>query len=342
MANGVLTPVPRGIADARVDVIHNGQAYGDVASRLLANHMNPYALKTNATLRHEEWMELDTAIQAAILPRLPFVNFMISRGLEYRMRNGLAATVLAYEDVADMNDAEVGMDAAGESLDDRLNFEIKYLPLPCVYKSFSVNIRQLEAGRLNGAPIDTTQASVAAQKVAEKIEQIAICGASSFLYGGGYLRGVLDFDYVNTGSMVQHWDHSAATGATILADVLAMKQASLDDGHGGPWVLLVPPAYETHLDEDYSLTTGRTITIRARLLEVGGIEAILICDKQTADKVALVELQPQTFRIVNGLEPMSVEWDEMGGLRKKFRVLSIMVPQPRADQANKCGIQVWS
>lgn len=258
------------------------------------------------------------------------------------MKNGLAATVLTYEDVADMNDAEVGMDAAGASMDDRLNFEIKYLPLPCVYKSFTVNIRQLEAGRLIGAPIDTTQASVAAQKVAEMIEKIALVGASSFLYGGGYLRGVLDFDYVNTGSMSPHWDHSAATGTTILRDVLAMKQASLTDGHGGPWVLLVPPAYETFIDADYSLTTGVTSTIRERILKVGGVDAVLICDKLTADKVALVELQPQTFRMVNGLEPMSVEWDEMGGLRKKFRVISIMVPQPRADQAQKCGIQVWS
>ena len=323
-------------AAAAVDTIYQGKGYGSVASRLMANNMNPSALRTNDTLRHEEWMELDKTVVQITKQRLVGVNDLISRGLTYNVTNGLGTMVLAYEDMSDFSDADINMDASAPGVKDRPEFQIRYLPLPIIHKDFSYNIRALQASRTGGSPLDTTSAAMAARKVAEKVEEILFCGASSYTFGGGTIRGYLDADHRNTGSLNAHWDHSSTTGANMLDDVLRMKAASIADGHYGPWILYIPTAYEVQIDDDYK--TNVSGTIRERILAVDGIQAIRVADKLTADNVVLVEMSPETVRLVIGMEPTNVEWQTEGGMIFHYKVMTIMVPQIRQDQGNKSGI----
>jgi len=313
---------------------------GTSGQRLLASGMSVNSLRTNATLRKDEWKHYDTAAIKAAQRRLVGIADLMSRGLTYSLANGLGTTVLEYEDMSDVNDAQLSLDAVSRGQSDAIEFDLNYLPLPIVHADFDISIRKLNASRTTGQPLDTLMIAAKAEKIAEKLESILFTGASTFTFGGGTIYGYTDFPHRNTGSLSANWDDSTATGATILADVVAMKQASINDRHYGPWVLYIPTAYETVLDEDY--VSGYPKTIRDRLLEVGGISEIKVVDLLTANNVLLVEMDAKTVRLVEGLPLTTVEWQTQGNMVFNFKLMTISVPQLRADQANRCGIQHWT
>lgn len=324
-------------SDASIDLIYNGQARGRVASMLLANEMKVNTLRTNDTLRHEEWQAIDQTVVDICRQRMVGVQDLVSRGLTYNITNGLGTMVLAYEDMSDMSAAEITMDAATRKGNDRIVYDLKQLPLPITHKAFQISTRVLNASRRLGQPLDTTQAAIAARKVSEMIETILFTGGSNLTFGGGTIYGYLDYPNRNTVDLSTNWDDSPSDGESILDDVRAMKQASIDGKHYGPWVLYVPTNYETVLDEDYSSSKG-TNTIRQRILDVAGISDVKVADYLTDDNVLLVEMIPETVRMIMGMQPTNVEWQTEGGMIFHFMVMAIMVPQIRADQDGNCGI----
>lgn len=341
------------------DVIFNGAAYGSVAQRLQACGMSINALRpwsedgkayinlngaaqmvANATLRKDEWKQYDTALIKAVQSRLVGVADLESRGLVHVIGNGLGKTVLEYEDASDISDAEVSMDGARKGKDDTVDFGIKYLPLPIVHKDFKINARTLAASRTTGDALDTTLAAMAGIKVAQKIENILFNGLSiggvAYTFGGGSIYGYTNHPNRNTVTLTAAWTATAATGAVIVSDILAMKQAAINDGHYGPFVLYIPTAYETVLDEDH--TTGYPKTTRARILEISGIADIKVADHLTTGNVVLVEMAAETVRLVKGMDISNVEWSTDGNMVHNFKVMAIQVPQIRANQDGKCGI----
>lgn len=329
MPNNIITP-----GEAGVSFIYKNRMYGNVAKLLANTGFNVNQLRTNATLRKDEWKEMDSAVVDIAKRRMIGVNDLISRNLFYNLGNGLGTTVFEYEDASDMEDAQVSMSGEVQPRKDTIEFDINYLPLPIVHAAFSINIRKLESSRKLGQPIDTMQAEIATRKVSEKIESILFTGASTYKFGGGTLYGYADFAHRNTGSLGTNWDDS---GADPVANVIAMKQASIDDRHYGPWILYVPTNFETSLDEDYN-STYPSKTVRERLMAIDGIEEVKVADFLTSDNVLLVEMAPETARMIIGLQPTLVEWESQGGMLHHFMVMAIMVPQLRADQDDRCGI----
>lgn len=339
----------------KLDFILNGKATGPVASRLMANNMDTGVLRpfigndgrayatvngknelvANATLRKDEWKRYDTAILKVVQERLLGAQDLISRGLIYTT-DGLGTTVLEYEDMSDVEGAQISMDASTRGKKDRLEFGINYLPLPIIHKDYQLNARVLAASRKTGSALDTTMAELAGRKVAEMVEQILFLGTSTYTHGGGTIYGYLDFPSRLQQTLVAHWDDSAATGQTILEDVLAMKQKSIASRYYGPWVIYIPTNFEVALDEDFK--AGSDKSVRTRLLEVSGISDIRVADKLTADNVVMVQMTSDVIRLVQGLSVQTVEWSVEGGMITNYKVMTIMVPQPRADQEGHCGI----
>ncbi len=323
--------------EAQVGAIFQGKFYGNAAKMLANSGMNVNALRTNATLRKDEWKEMDTKVLEISKRRLVGVNDLVSKGLAHNLGNGLGTTVFEYEDASDLEDAQISMDAAVQPRKDVVEFDINYLPLPIVHTAFSLNIRKLEASRRLGQPLDTMQAGMAARKVAEKIESILMIGAGTYTFGGGSLQGYMNFTHRGTGSLTANWDDS---GAAPVTDIIAMKQAAVADRHYGPYMIYIPTNFNSSLDEDY--VAGYPKTIRQRILEIDGIVDIKTADFLTADNVILVEMQEETVRIIIGLQPTLVEWETQGGMVHHFMVMAIMVPQLRADQDDRCGLIHYS
>lgn len=295
-----------------------------------------HPIMTNATLRRDEWKRLDEAILEVSRFRLGGVDDLISNGLVYDLGNGMGTTVLEYHDSSDSMEAQTTMDGVSRSAGDRPVFGTHYLPLPITHVDYEINARVLAASRNLGNALDVTSAQHAARKVNEKIEAMLFTNVT-YAFGGGTIYSYVNHPDINGVTLSLAWDNASKTGANILDDVLAMKQASIDAYHYGPWMLYIPTAYETVLDGDYDTTTPGT-GIRERIMKVSGIKGIKVIDTLAANTVLMVQMTPDVVRLVRGMPLQNVEWQTEGKFITKYKVMTIQVPQVRSDQNGTSGI----
>ena len=305
------------------------------------------------TLRRDEWKQLDEAVLKVAESRLGGFQDLIDAGLVYNLGNAMGTTVLEYHDISDTDlSADITMDGITRAQGARPQFTTNYLPIPIVHADYEINARVLAASRNLGNPLDTTMAERAARKVQEKLE-LMLFGDQEYSYGGGTIYSYMNFPHANTGvqvkaalgddaTVLKKWD--TLTEEQIVQQVIAMKQTSLNDKFFGPWNLYIPSAYETILDEDYKVSGGKVITIRDRLMAISGIRNIKVIDFMPADTVLLVQMTSDVVRVVRGMGLQNVEWSTEGNMVTKYKVMTIQVPQiradqkVRADQKGKCGI----
>lgn len=347
----------------------NGNGQGDLAKQILANgkidtgQMRPWfnpkdgrsyisvfsggdpkdiknyknmPITTNATLRRDEWKALDQAVLRVAESRLGGVQDLKNRGLVYNLGNGMGSTVLEYHDVAGDLTASTTMDGVTRGQNNTPNYTTNYIPLPIIHVDYTINERVLAASRSMGNPIDTTLAERASRAVNSTLEGMLFTN-TTYGYGGGTIYSYLNHPDRNQKTIVS-WTASAKTATDIVNDVMDMKQKSIDAHHYGPWVLYIPTGYEVLMDEDYDVSGSSLQTIRQRLLAIDGIEEVKVIDKLPADTVLLVEMTTDVVRWVNGMNIQNVEWSSEGGMVHNFKVMTIQVPQVRADQNGNSGV----
>lgn len=354
--------------EANVDLITNEQSTGEVANYMANSSLNPARMRpfigedgkpyisvfkggdpkkienynnvqvNTATLRRDEWKTLDEAVLGIAEQRLVGVNDLVSRNLVYNLGNAMGTTVLEYHDLSDAMEADLTMDGVTRSKGDRPVYSTHYLPIPIIHVDYEINSRVLEASRKLGNPLDTTSAERAARKVAEKLEDMLFTN-TTYGFGGGTIYSYVNYPDRNlvTLSTYGDWATTGTTGAKIVESVLAMKQASINDYHYGPWVLYIPTNFETRLDNDYDTVTPGT-TIRERILKIAGIQDIKVIDRLTSSNVLLVQTTSDVVRLVRGLGMQNVQWQTEGTFVNKYKVLTIQVPQIRSDYNGRTGI----
>ena len=289
----------------------------------------------NATLRRDEWKTLDLAVIGIAEQRLTGFNYLVSKGLVWALGNAMGTTVLEWHQTGDAMEAVMTMDAVTRGPNDRPVFSTHYLPIPIIHVDYEINLRELENSRKLGNSIDTIDAERAARKI-EEYKETMLFTNTQYAFGGGTIYSLINHPDRNTYSLGTTW--VSDTAANIVADVIAMKQMSINDYHYGPWSLFIPTNYETVLDKDFDTTTATGRTIRERILQIANIQDVVVVDKLTASNVLLVQTTSDVVRIVRGLPIQNVEWGAEGGFIKRFKVLTIDVPQVRSDDNNRSGI----
>lgn len=346
-----------------MDMIMNGQASGNVATMLLNNGFDVSALRpwigkdgrtyvakneagkrisvptmnAHATLRKDEWKLLDESIIMASKERLRIVADLRGAGLTFNIPNGMSKTVLETETVSDITPATISMDPARQSEGDRPEYDLKNLPLPVIHKDFYFNARQIAVSRNSGASIDTTTAQLAARRVSEEAEKLVLGVGASMTYGGGTIYGLTNFPQAITTVNLTDPTASGWTPKTLLTEILAMRQASENAFHFGPWVLYFSHAWDQYLDDDYSDAKGDN-TVRQRIAAISGINDVRTLDFLTGFKAILVQMTSDVIRLVVGMEITTVQWETLGGMRLNFKVMAILVPQLRSDFNGNTGI----
>lgn len=309
-----------------------GGGFGTVAEALLACNMDTQVLRTNGTLRQDEWKEMDKAILMANRSRMLGVADLKSRGLVFNLPNALATMQFEYEKASKLGRAQISMDGEAQGQRDRLTFSMGYLPIPITFQDYSMNARVLAASRLRGSKLDTATGAEAGISVAEETEIMLFQGCSSFKYGDGTIYGYTDHPDRLLGDFTA-WDES---GGDPVGTIRAMKQALVAIGFYGPYVAYVPTTYGQVLDDDY--VAGYPKTVRQRILEIERVEAIKVADFLPDTHVLLVQMTENVVRMVEGLALQNVEWKEGAGMRTNFKVLQISVPQIRSDKDGNCGV----
>lgn len=297
-------------------------------------------VKTNAaTLMRDEWIAIDTAVKKIARERLIGVQDLRSRNLIYALNNAMGKTVLEYQDMNDPGSANMNMEGIDRGQNDAPEFVTKYMPLPIIYGDFSISDRTLQASRNSGDPLDTIMVEAVTRRCMEKLEDLLFTN-TTFTYGGGSIYSYLSYPSINSVTLSENWDASGKTGAEILTDVQNMMNASIAQNHYGPWVLYIPKDYQIVMGDDY--TSGYPKTVRSRLMELQGLSDIKVADRLPDNTCVLVEMNTGTVRLVDGFAPTVLQWSGSGGMVHHFKIMSIQVPQMRADQSGQCGITVLS
>lgn len=350
-----------------MNLVMNG-ATGKSAEILLANNMDPGCLRpfigkdggsyvtlntgeykedgtpitktirtnASATLRKEDWLQVDRAMLKVALPRLQVVADLRSRGLVYTIANGMSKTMLEYEASSDIGPATISMDGVRRSDGDRPVYDLRALPLPITHKDFGFSARQIAASRNGGSPLDTTTAEAAARKVAEEIERLTLGENSTYSFGGGSIYGLKNFPSRLTKTLTAP---SSSNHPTTVNEVLAMMKQASDNNYFGPYTLYYSPAWYSYMNEDYYVSGGNNNgqTLRKRLAEIEGL-TLVPADYLTGTTLLLVQQSTEVARMVVGMDFTTVQWETQGGMEINFKVMAIMVPQVRADYQSQCGI----
>lgn len=288
-----------------------------------------------ATLRKNEWLQIDEQVVTAVRNRLRLVADIRGAGLEFRV-NGMSKTVLETSTMTKAGTATLSMDPARIGEGDRPEFDSAFLPLPICHSDFYFNLREIAVSRNGGQPLDSIMVEQAGIVVGEELEQLTLGTLPTYTYGGGTIYGLLNFPGRGT-VLLTPPTNSDWTGQTLIDEVLQLRQASTDRRRFGPWVLYISPNWARYIDADYSAAKGDN-TIRQRIKAIDGISDIRQLDYLTGFKMVLVQMTAQNLRMVIGLDLTTIQWDTIGGMRQNFKVMALMVPQLRTDSDGNSGI----
>lgn len=289
-----------------------------------------------AAFRKDDWIKMDETILKVSKPRLRFVGDLRGAGLVYNIPEGYGKTVLQYQSMTDITDAEIAMDANRETQADRPSFDLTNLPLPIIHKDFHFSTREIAVSRQGGQGLDLSNAEASARRVSEMAEKLALGKTGTYRYGGGAVYGLTNFPQRMTKVMTPPTDVGWSP-ETTLDEVLEMKEQSQLQYHYGPWMLYTSSAWDKHLDGDYSKAKGDN-TLRDRIKKIDGIAGIRTLDYLgTGYRMVLVQMTSDVIREVIGMEMITVQW-EPTPFRVNFKVLCIMVPQFRVDSDGNGGV----
>lgn len=304
---------------------------GSAPARLLQAGFNVNALRTNALLRHEEWLEIDRVVVDIARARLVGIADLRTYGLVHPL-GGLGTILSAYEQMSDMSDANVDMSGVTPGEEDKIEFSQVSIPVPIVHKDFRLNIRQLEASRRLGDGLDTTQAQVATRKVTEALE--------SMLFNGVTMK-------VNANAIYGYTTHpnrniySAAgdfgTISNIFPTVNGMVAAAEADNYYGPFGLYVASTQYAEMRANYTDGSGQS-AIQRCLESIPNLGFIKPATSLAAGSLVLVTFVADVVDLAVAQDIVPIEWEAEGGLVQHFKTMCAMVPRIKADVDGKSGI----
>jgi hypothetical protein len=73
-------------------------------------------------------------------------------------------------------------------------------------------------------------------------------------------------------------------------------------------------------------------------LEVENINTVLTADYLPAGTVLLVQMTPNSVRLIKGLDPTTLQWETHGGWLLHFKVVLKMALEIRSDFYGRCGV----
>ena len=309
--------------------VHNGRTY------IVGNSGQPQLHSNTGLLMYDEWKDLDRRVVEVATGRLVGIADLQERGLTHDL-GSLGVTVAQWELSSDMTPADLSMSGVTAGEEDSQAFSQEDVPVPIIHKDFRINLRRLEASRRMGESLDTMQAETAARVVAERSEDMLFSG-EPLKVEGKTIYGYLTHPHRNTADLGTAWDQvDAADNADIVEKVSAALQKARDDNHYGPFVIYVPGKYEFKLDEDYRDLDQRTV--RQRIEQLAGVEAVRVSDRLSGDNVVIVEMSRRTTDIAIAQDVATVQWSTQGGMLEHFKVMAAWVPRVKADFNGRSGI----
>jgi uncharacterized linocin/CFP29 family protein len=327
------TQVPEVIANQSNQVqVSNIQAWLNGGGKLKAEALRPeVGIHHNALLRHDEWLEIDQAVLDTVKTGLVGISDLISAGLTKKL-GGLGTMLSAYEQLSDMTEADVSLEGVTQGQDDRVTFTPQFVPIPIIHKDFSISLRHLLASRNNGEGLDTTQARAATRVVKEKMEEMLFNGITKEL-GGYKIYGYTNAPHRISDTAVGDFGTAGNAYKTFVKAIGAFAALGFD----GPFnAYLSTNQYNELLNLLGSVNDYNELTVITRQLpqiasvkrSFNIVDGSMVMVQMTADVVDLAVAEDVT----------PVQWDELGGMLTRFRIMTALAPRIKFDANNHCGV----
>jgi len=293
---------------------------------VLAGNADPIA--SNATLRMDEWREIDARVNDVMRERLTIVEDLRAAGLVTTVSLGTILRVT--ERQSDFDAANVSFDGDTDPLGDRPNYKRDVIPVPVISKDFRISWRQLEASRKRNEPLDTSGAAIATRKVRDKLANVFYAGwatgpGSNPTSGtdGQSIPGLVN----GANRLTQAKSGSWSTAATdIIADVLATLGVAYGKNLFGPFNLYVAKNAWSTLQGDYKTANPTSRTFLERILGMADIKAVRPLDQAATDNHFLVQMTEDVIDLTEAQAVTTVQW-EKNPFVNNFRVLEVGGPQ---------------
>lgn len=285
----------------------------------------------NALLRHDEWLEIDTAVLKTVQTELVGITDLMNAGLVKKL-GGLGTMLSAYEQLGDLTQADVSMDADVPGEEDRQTFDTQFVPVPIIHKDFRISLRQLLASRNQGEGLDTTQAEAATRVVKEKMESMLFNGLSKQL--AGYpIYGYTNHPRRISDTAVGDFGTAGNAYKTMVKAIGALAAK----GFNGPFnVYLASTQFNQLLNLLGSVNDYNELTVISRQLPM--ISNVKRSFDLTDGSLVMVQMTSEVVDLAVAEDITPVQWDEMGGMLTRFRVMTAMAPRVKFDSNLACGV----
>ena len=295
-------------------------------------------LLVNSALRKDEWEELDRAVIRAAQYPLRAVGDLFARGLTKRL-GGLGSLVSQWNVATSMTPATVTMTGQSVGDQDRIDFNLAGVPIPVIFKEFTIGRRTLDAARRMNDQLDTVHAEEAARVVAEKMEAMLIDGGG-FTFNGVAINGYTSLSTRNTDTATNYGGGDWGTIANVQTTIAGMIAAAKLDNKYGPYAVY---AHTTQYGQAaYAwFTDGSGQTARQRVLEIPSIVSFEELPTLQAGEILLVQVTPDVadWAFVPEFQtPTVMEWASPDGMTYNFKVMAVGAPRVKSHYDGKCGI----
>ncbi len=294
-------------------------------------------IHTNATLRKDEWINLEDAILEAARERLVIIDDMRSMGLTFNV-GGLGTIISEWEAGSEMTDATASMDGETNVDRDRQEFSLQGVPIPVIQKPFRIGERVLMASRTRGSSLDVTTGIEAARAVARASEKMVFNGLPGIgTVDGRGIPGLTTFGGRATVTIAV-WDNApAVTPEVIHGDILTMvSKMETDERHFGPFTLYIPAEYAFRFREDFKANSDRTL--RERVLAEDVIKDIRISDVLAVGNVLMIQMESSVLDLAIAADVSTVQWSSGSGWTNNFQTFAAWAPRFKQDHDGHSGI----
>jgi len=296
-------------------------------------------LKLNSALRKDEWEELDRVVVPAAVAPLRLTNILIARRL-VRGIGSLGTLLTQYNRVSEMTSANISLRGHASGEKDLVDYDLKGVPVPIIFKEFEIDQRMLLSSRQMGNGLDTSNGAAAARVVAEKVDDLAINGDSSISLNGNTIYGLVTHPDRNTDTATNYGGGDWGTIDNVTKTVAGMIAAAVADGYYGPYAVFVASTqYNQAALVVYSDGSGKTPM--ERVLAMPQIAAFEMIPQLADGTVILVQLTSDVIEIatVNGYFPIiNLEWASGDGMLNMFKAMAAGVPIVKSAYGGKSGV----
>lgn len=298
-------------------------------------------IQTNATLRKDEWLDLDQQLVESARERLVIVDDLRSAGLTYGV-GGLGTMVAEWEAGSEITDAEATMDGESATEEDRQEFNLKGVPIPVIQKRFRIGERVLLASRTRGSALDVTAGIEASRSVARKSEDMVFNGlpdmGSVNSDGNSYqIHGLTNWPDRVQYSISDWSDSDNVTPQDILSEILQMVQTmETSQRHYGPFNIYIPRNFAFRFREDFKAEV--TGTLMQRVLAEESISAVKVADQLAESNVSMLEMDRGVIDLAVASDITNIQWASPSGWTNYFQTFCAWAPRLKTDYDGRTGI----